>query len=35
MLSVLVSDTFVDVAMLVGVNGGSAAAWASDGMMLA
>ena len=35
MLSVNVDGVFVDVAMLMGVNGGSAAGWASDGMMLA
>ena len=34
-LSVKIGDAFVDVALLVGVEGGSAKAWAYDGMILA
>ena len=34
-LSIKIGDAFVDVALLVGVQGGNASAWASDGMILA
>ena len=34
-VSVLVGDAFVEVAHLIGVRGGDANAWASDGMILA